>query len=89
MWAAPPHHQEMLTGSGGGACRHGDLGGGMGGVVGGRGRVVRRGRVGAGAGREDCRGQRGSNGGGRDEMEPRNGCQMAKKKGRGFGPKIC
>lgn len=45
---------------------------------------MRRGRVGAGTGREDCRGQRGANGGGRDEMEVRNKSQMAKGGGRGW-----
>lgn len=44
---------------------------------------MRRGRVGAGTGREDCRGQRGPNGGGREEMEVRNRCQTAKKGGGG------
>lgn len=51
---------------------------------------MRRGRVGAGTGREDCRGQRGPNGGGREEMEVRNRCQTAKKGGGGglgSGPK--
>lgn len=48
----------------------------------------------AGTGREDCRGQRGANGEGRDEMEVRNRSQMAKKGGGkgggiGFGLKAC
>lgn len=75
----------MFTGGGGCAGCHGDLGGGVGSVVWGRGWVMRSGRVGAGTGREDCRGQRGANGGGRDEMEVRNRSQMAKKGGKGLG----
>lgn len=70
----------MFAGGRGSAGSHGDLGRGvMGSVVEGGGRVMRRGRVGTGAGREDCRGQRGANGGGRAEVGSRNGCQMAEK----------
>lgn len=60
-------------------------------MVWGRVWVMRRGRVWAGTGREDCRGQRGANGGDRDEVEVRNRCQTAKKEGErgwdlGSGP---
>lgn len=71
----------MFTGGGGSSGGHGDLGGGVGRVVWGRGWVMTRGNMGAGTGREDCRGQRGANGGGWDEMEVRNRCQTAPKKG--------
>lgn len=79
MRTAPPHHQEVLPGCGGGAGGHGDVRGGVGAVVWGGAGMVRWGRVGvgAGAGREDCCGQRGANGGGRAYRAQRNEGQKA------------